>query len=348
MTTPPRVAPAADNLLLLHDAGSWQQQLQEAIRSVTLLAQVLDLDLEALPVSAAAAATFPLLVPRAFASRMRRGDPADPLLRQVLATRSEEQDTAGFTVDPVAEQGRYAGDPGVLHKYSGRALLIATGQCAVNCRYCFRRHFPYDDNALSRRERQASIDRLLNDADIHEIILSGGDPLLLSDRELAAVATRVASARRPVTLRIHTRLPIVIPDRVTPSLLDALGRHDLRTVIVLHSNHPNELDAPTSAAIGRLAAAGITVLNQAVLLAGVNDDADTLAALSDALFAARAMPYYLHQLDRVAGAAHFAVPDERAQRLVGQLAALRPGYLVPRLMREVPGAASKRELPPQY
>ena len=330
------------------EADSWKRQLQDAIRSTAALAEALHLDVDALPVSDTAAATFPLLVPRAFVARMRRGDATDPLLRQVLADRAEDADRPGFTMDPVAEGSRYAGTPGLLQKYQGRALLIATGQCAVNCRYCFRRHFAYGDNALSRRQRQASIDALLDDPGIGEIILSGGDPLLLPDREIADIATQVAAAPRPVTLRIHTRLPIVIPDRVTAPLLDALRQKGLRSVVVVHSNHPNEIDGPTAEAIRRLATTDTTVLNQAVLLAGINDDAGTLAALSDALFAAGALPYYLHQLDPVAGAAHFGVDDERARRIVGQLAAMRPGYLVPRLMREVPGAASKQELAPHY
>jgi EF-P beta-lysylation protein EpmB len=334
--------------LRLATSSDWSEQLRDAIRSTDELAAELGLEPRELPVAEAAQGAFPLLVPRAFAARMRRGDRNDPLLRQVLVAAEEERSVAGFDTDPVGELSRYADEPGLLQKYSGRALLIATGHCAINCRYCFRRHYPYGEQALTRGERLARIDELVEDESIGEIILSGGDPLLLADRELAAIARRIAGAPRPITLRVHTRLPVVIPDRITAGLLAALATEELRSVVVLHSNHAQEIDTNTAAAIRRMREAGITVLNQAVLLAGVNDDPHTLARLSDALFAAGALPYYLHQLDPVAGAAHFAVDDARARRIAGELAELRPGYLVPRLTREVAGAGSKRILAPLY
>jgi len=334
--------------LALAPVESWQQQLQGALRSPGALALALGLDVEALPLARGSAAQFPLLVPRAFVARMEPGNPRDPLLLQVLSSAEEDVTAPGFSANPVGELDRYADRPGLIHKYAGRALLVATGQCAVHCRYCFRRHYPYDENALSRANRLQHVDDLLADPDIGEIILSGGDPLLLSDRELAQITERLAASDRRVTLRLHTRLPVVIPDRVTDALLEALGADGPAVVLVLHANHPREIDGPTARAIGRLRATGVTVLNQSVLLAGINDDARVLAELSDALFAAGALPYYLHQLDRVAGAAHFEVGDEQARRIVGRLAALRPGYLVPRLMREVAGATSKRELAPLY
>lgn len=334
--------------LLLAPRETWQEQLQNAIRRPEDLADVLGIPRDRLPYAAQADRDFPLLVPRAFVQRMRRGDPADPLLVQVLATREELDTAPGFSRDPVAEQSRYAQQQGLIQKYTGRALLILTGSCAVNCRYCFRRHYPYGDNALSSAERRARVDALLQDPSIGEIILSGGDPLLLGDGGLASISDQIAASRRRVTLRIHTRLPVVIPDRVTASLLQALTRPGMPVVVVLHSNHPAEIDAATAAAIGALRAAGHTVLNQSVLLKGVNDDAQTLGELSDRLFAAGALPYYLHMLDKVAGAAHFDVTEERARRLLGELAACRPGYLVPRLAVEVPGASSKRELAPIY
>lgn len=334
--------------LALQVRETWQEQLQRALRSPRELADFVGLTPAELGFSAEADASFPLLVPRAFAARMRPGDPDDPLLRQVLAAPAETIEASGYLKDPVAEVSRYGGSPGVLQKYSGRALLIVTGQCAVNCRYCFRRHYPYAENAQSSKARLASIDALLDDLSIREIILSGGDPLLLPDAQLAAIAERIASRQRGVTLRIHTRLPIVIPDRVTESLVEALSRAGLTVVMVMHSNHPNEIDDETARGIGRLKSAGITVLNQAVLLRGVNDSAATLAALSDRLFAAGALPYYLHLLDKVAGAAHFDVPEEDARKLVGELARMRPGYLVPKLAAELPGALSKREIAPSY
>ena len=334
--------------LRIATASGWSEQLRDAIRSADELAAAVGLDPCQLPAAQAAQGAFPLLVPRAFAARMRRGDPGDPLLRQVLVAPEEELTVPGFDGDPVGELSRYADRPGLLQKYSGRALLIATGHCAINCRYCFRRHYPYGEQALTRSERLARIGELVADESIGEIILSGGDPLLLADRELGAVARHIAGASRPITLRVHTRLPVVIPDRVTEGLLAALTLEGLRSVVVLHSNHAQEIDPATAAAIRHMRDAGITVLNQSVLLAGVNDDPHTLARLSDALFAAGALPYYLHQLDPVAGAAHFAVDDLRARRIAGTLADLRPGYLVPRLMREETGAGSKRALTPIY
>lgn len=330
-------------LIPLHNA-SWQHQLRDAIRSREALADVLQLDVHELPFSDQATAQFPLLIPHAFAARMRRGDPDDPLLRQVLAAPQETTDVDGFNRDPVGEVEQFRDDAGIVRKYQGRALLVVTGQCAINCRYCFRRHYPYADDARSSGERLADLDRLLRDDDLSEILLSGGDPLLLSDKHLGSIAERIA-ARGDVTLRIHTRLPIAIPDRVTESLVSALTG---RVVMVVHANHDAEIDAATRSALTRLRDAGVTLLNQSVLLAGVNDDAQVLASLSDRLFEAGVLPYYLHLLDPVAGAAHFLVDDTTARRIVGQLAERRPGYLVPRLVREVPGAGSKRELAPLY
>lgn len=335
-------------VLKVYSKESWQEQLQGAIRTPADLAAAVGISLEDLPYSQLADNEFPLLVPSAFAARMERGNAADPLLRQVLAAPDETQIAAGYSKDPLAETSLYAGTPGLLQKYTGRALLVVTGQCAVNCRYCFRRDYPYSDNAQSSAERLATIDQLLEDSSIGEIILSGGDPLLLPDEQLAAIARRIATQQRNVTLRIHTRLPIVIPDRVSDSLIQALAQPGLRSVMVLHSNHPNEIDRPTAAAIKSLRAAGITVLNQSVLLAGVNDDPDVLAALSDRLFAAGALPYYIHMLDKVAGAAHFEVAEDLARRIIGRLSEIRPGYLIPKLAVERPGAASKRQLEPIY
>ncbi|MFK7830376.1 MAG: EF-P beta-lysylation protein EpmB [Congregibacter sp.] len=327
---------------------SWQEQLQNAIRTPQELAGAVGLSESALGYSAAADAQFPLLIPRAFAARMRRSDPQDPLLRQVLAMPVEIQVHEGYSTDPVDEVSRYGGTPGVLQKYQDRALLVLTGQCAVNCRYCFRRHYPYGDNTQSTSDRRLALKKLLDDKNLQEIILSGGDPLLLPDAQIASISDQIAASPNDVIVRIHTRLPIVIPDRVTDALISALQRPGMSVVIVLHCNHPNEIDLPTHSAIQKLVQAGLTVLNQSVLLAGVNDDADTLAQLSDCLFRAGALPYYLHTLDKVAGAAHFDLPVSSARVLAAQLAAIRPGYLVPKLMVETPGASSKRELAPDY
>lgn len=339
-------------IIALTERRSWQQQIQDAIRTPRDLAAALKLKESQLPFDRVANQSFEMLVPRHFVAKMQPGDPSDPLLRQVLAVSEENRAVPGYSADPVAEIQHYGGTPGVLQKYSGRALLVLTGQCAINCRYCFRRHYPYAENQPSSKARRASIAELLRDDTFQELILSGGDPLMLPDTQLAQIATQLAESATPrqrkLTLRIHSRLPIVIPDRINSSLCEALTPSKIGVVLVVHSNHPAEIDADTKAALQRLRNAGITVLNQSVLLAGINDDAKTLAALSDALFDAGALPYYLHALDKVAGAAHFDVTHERARTIVGELAEQRPGYLVPKLMVETPYAGSKRELAPLY
>lgn len=287
-----------------------------------------------------AAEGFPVRVPRGFVERMRPGDPRDPLLLQVLATAREEDDAAGFSADPLGEGGT-GPVPGVLHKYRGRALLVVTGACAVHCRYCFRRHFPYAEEGLPGRGWDAAVDYLASDPEIAEVILSGGDPLTLPDDRLADLALRLATVPHLRRLRVHTRLPVVLPERVVPALTDWLAGGRLRPVVVIHANHAREIDGAVAAAVGRLRSAGVPVLNQAVLLAGVNDSTDALADLSETLFDAGALPYYLHLLDPVRGASHFAVGEATARRLLDRLTARLPGYLVPRLVREVPGADAK-------
>ncbi|MEM1402499.1 MAG: EF-P beta-lysylation protein EpmB [Pseudomonadota bacterium] len=336
-------------LSLLHIPAkqSWQSQLQSAYRSPEALASALGLRISELPYSTVGAQQFPLLVPQAYVERMEPGDPNDPLLRQVLATLDEEQLADGFSKDPVGETSLYAKDPGLLQKYRGRALLIATSQCAINCRYCFRRHYPYEDNRNSSSQRKKLLSELLDDRSLREILLSGGDPLVLPDHQFADISAQIADRRPDVILRVHTRLPIVIPDRVTDEFLKAIDTPG-GTVVVVHGNHPREIDDATANALKRLADSGLTVLNQSVLLAGINDNAQTLAELSDRLFAAGALPYYLHMLDPVQGASHFDVSEAQARRIAGELATLRPGYLVPRLVREVPGAGSKQQLLPAY
>lgn len=337
-----------DALLARTAAADWQEQLRNAVTDPMELAAALDLDPSLFGDSTGAAADFPLRVPRPFLARMRRGDPRDPLLRQVMASGEELAAVPGFSDDPVGEVAGANPRPGIVRKYARRALLLVAGGCAVNCRYCFRRHFPYDDNTLSRREREQAVAWLAAAGDIDEVILSGGDPLLAPDRYLATLVDDLGRAVNPGTLRVHSRLPVVIPDRITPTLLDALCRDGRHTVVVLHANHGQEIDAGVRRACAALRERGVTLLNQAVLLAGVNDSAEALAALGDALFDAGVLPYYLHLLDRVRGAAHFDVDEDTARGLVGALALRRPGYLVPRLVREVAGAGSKRELAPRY
>jgi EF-P beta-lysylation protein EpmB len=327
----------------------WQRQLAEAIRDPVELLALLDLTPGDLGPGitaaslAAAAADFPLRVPRALLARMRRGDARDPLLLQVLAHPRELQPVAGFVADPL-EEAAVRETPGLLRKYAGRALLIATGACAVHCRYCFRRHYDYGaDQDADGPRWHAALTAVADDPSIEELILSGGDPLSLGNARLAQLLARIDAMPRIRRVRIHTRTPIVLPARVDAGLLALLAPRRERLVMVVHANHPAELDATTSDALRELARCA-TLLNQSVLLAGVNDAADTLAELSQRLFTAGALPYYLHQLDPVAGAAHFAVADAVAMQLHRELVGRLPGYLVPRLVREVPGAPGKLPL----
>ncbi|MGA9421809.1 MAG: EF-P beta-lysylation protein EpmB, partial [Rhodanobacteraceae bacterium] len=288
-------------------------------------------------------ARFPLRVPRGFIARMRHADANDPLLLQVLPRACEHDATPGFMLDPVGDLDA-CGIDGMLQKYAGRALLIATGACAVHCRYCFRRHFPYAEQTAAVGQWQAALARLREDASIREVILSGGDPLSLATPKLAALTDALSAIPHVRRLRIHTRLPVVLPERVDRELLDWLAALPLQRVVVLHVNHANEIDGSVERACQALRETGVTLLNQSVLLRGINDGAVTLAQLSERLFECGVLPYYLHQLDRVRGSAHFEVTDERASGLMEELRALLPGFLVPRLVREVAGARGKQPL----
>jgi len=328
-------------ILPIRRDDDWQSQLRQVITSADQLLGLLRLRPDDVGFSAEAGRDFPLKVPQAFARRMRAGDPRDPLLMQVLSRREELLETAGFSRDPVGETGESNPAKGIIHKYHGRVLLIISSGCAVNCRYCFRRHFPYGDNHNSRDEWQGALDYIASDPGISEVIFSGGDPLLVSDRHLGDLVDRVAALPQVRRLRIHTRLPVVIPDRVTTGLLDAICRDSLQTVMVIHCNHANEIDESVAAALSRMTSRGITLLNQAVLLAGVNDSSAALTELSERLFAAGVLPYYLHLLDKVQGAAHFDVAEQRGRQLIAEVSAALPGYLVPRLVREVAGEKYK-------
>ncbi|TGN40073.1 EF-P beta-lysylation protein EpmB [Marinobacter confluentis] len=283
---------------------------------------------------------FAIRVPEPYAQRIEPGNPDDPLLRQVLPVTDEGQTLPGYLDDPLEEADAMV-TTGLIRKYDSRALLMVTGQCAINCRYCFRRHFPYDEHRLTPDDRDAALRFLAASPDINEVILSGGDPLVASDRLLSYWASAIANIPHIRRLRIHTRLPIVIPQRITPDLLSLLGESRLQIVVVVHVNHPNELDESVRAAMARLRSAGVTLLNQSVILRGINDSADTLAELSERLFECHVLPYYLHAFDPVAGAHHFAVSDDRARGIVRELLGRLPGFLVPRLVREVPDKPGK-------
>ncbi|MDG1773949.1 MAG: EF-P beta-lysylation protein EpmB [Oceanicoccus sp.] len=324
----------------LHTTESWQQTLANVVRQPDELFSLLKLDKTTLPAAIAACKDFPLRVPRSFVARMKTGCVDDPLLKQVLPLGAELDYQPGFTDDPLGELDSNP-IPGLIHKYHGRVLLIVSGGCAINCRYCFRRHFPYQDNNPSRAERQQMLDYLRSDPSIQEVIFSGGDPLAASDQLLSELVRDIAAIPHITTLRVHSRMPIVIPQRITEQCLQWLTDTRLNTVMVVHCNHANEIDDHVQQSLRQLNEAGITVLNQAVLLAGVNDDAESLIALSKALFTAGTLPYYLHSLDKVKGAAHFQVTEPRAKALIDQLLNQLPGYLVPKLVKEVAGAGSK-------
>jgi L-lysine 2,3-aminomutase len=319
---------------------SWRRELATAVTDPAELLRLLALDPALLPAARRAAAQFGLRVPRAFVARMRHGDPRDPLLLQVLPLGLETVDNPGYTPDPVGDLAAIHA-PGVLAKYRGRALLMTTGACAVHCRYCFRREFPYETGALTPARLAAAVGALADLPGLEEVILSGGDPLTLPTARLSSITDALSKVPEIRRLRIHTRTPIVLPARVDDALLGWLQDLPWRLVIVLHANHPRELSLEVRAALAQLARSGATLLNQSVLLKGVNDDEDTLAELSLALFDAGVLPYYLHLLDRVAGAAHFDTPQEQAMELHAAMLRRLPGYLVPRLVREVAGAESK-------
>jgi EF-P beta-lysylation protein EpmB len=322
-------------------AGEWRRHLADTVTSLEDFVGELELDAEALGIdpSSPVQRDFPLRVPRGFVSRMVPGDPDDPLLRQVLPLAVEDQEVPGFSADPLGEL-RSPPSSGLLQKYRGRALLMVTGACAIHCRYCFRRHFPYGDHTGVPRLAAAAA-RIAVDHSVSEVILSGGDPLTRPDDllgEIAALITGVPHVRR---FRIHTRMPIVFPMRVDVDLVAWLRSVPIPVVVVVHVNHAQEIDTDVMRALGALGSAGVTLLNQAVLLRGVNDTLEAQRDLSERLFSEGVMPYYLHMLDRVQGAAHFDVPEDRAVELMAGLRADLPGYLVPRLVREVEGEPSK-------
>lgn len=322
---------------------AWQDALKDLIRTPRALFEALELDPALLPAALAASDSFELRVPRSFVARMQKGNIADPLLRQVLPLGEELLAAPGYSEDPLGE-GEANPHPGLIHKYHGRVLLIVTGSCAINCRYCFRRHFPYADNRPGRADWEGALDYIRADASISEVIFSGGDPLNAPDSQLTWLTSQLARIEHVTRLRVHTRLPIVIPSRITSSCLAWLASDRFANSLVIHSNHAQELDHEVAAALDRLRDRGVTLLNQTVLLAGINDNEQTLTALSERLFSLGVLPYYLHMLDKVAGAAHFTVAEDRARQLLLHLRHHLPGYLVPKLVREIAGQPSKTPL----
>lgn len=321
---------------------SWQKQLADAISCPEELFQLLELPQEFLAAAQKSARLFPLKVTRSYLARIEKGCIRDPLLRQVLPVLEEQFEQEGYSLDPVGDLNAIA-VPGLLHKYKGRILLMPTAACGIHCRYCFRRHFPYSEQKSSNNWQQA-IEYIKEDTTIHEVILSGGDPLSLSNEKLFKLLDLLETIPHLTRIRFHTRYPIILPDRIDTELSDYLQRHRCQVVMVIHSNHPKELSIEVEKALNILNSKRITLLNQSVLLAGINDDANTLSQLSEQLFANKVLPYYLHQLDKVRGAQHFAVSDSSARKLIHTLRNQLPGYLVPRLVRENSGDPAKQPL----
>ena len=322
---------------------TWRREQADAFTQVGELLDALGLDRTRIPDLDHDPEPFGLRVPRAFVERMRHADPDDPLLRQVLPLAAERCAVAGYVEDPVADAMAERA-PGLLVKYAGRALLMATGACAIHCRYCFRRHFPYQALGPSQARLERALDEIARDTSLTEVILSGGDPLMLDDERLAALIQRLERIEHLQRLRLHSRVPVVLPSRLTASLAARLTHGRFASTLVIHANHPRELDTAVASALRGWRDAGVTLLNQSVLLRGVNDRVDTLVELSERLFACGVLPYYLHGLDPVAGGAHFQVSDEEARGLLDGVRVRLPGYLVPRLVREFPGDQAKRPL----
>ena len=325
------------------DREDWLYQLADVITDPDELLHLLSLNTHPeLLQGRDARRLFALRVPRTFAARMQPGDANDPLLLQVLTAREEFITAPGFTTDPLDEQRSVV--PGLLHKYRNRALLLVKGGCAVNCRYCFRRHFPYQDNQGNKANWRQALEYIRQHPELDEIIFSGGDPLMAKDHELDWLIGELEAIPHLKRLRIHTRLPVVIPARITAELCQRLSATRLQVLMVTHINHANEIDQELRVSMAQLRSAGVTLLNQSVLLRGINDRADTLAALSNALFDTGILPYYIHVLDRVQGAAHFMVSDDEARVIMKELLSMLSGYLVPRLTREIGGESSKTPL----
>lgn len=319
---------------------TWQEQLANLLTSAEELCRLLQLPPEYLQPAIRAAQQFPLRVPHPYLQRIKKGDPADPLLRQILPLGEELDFTEGFSHDPLQERSSNP-VPGVIHKYHGRVLFIGANQCAIHCRYCFRRHFDYQLNTPSRAQWYGAVNYVRERTEIDEVILSGGDPLSISDKQFSWLLKQIEDIPHVDRIRIHTRLPIVVPSRVTDELLNALTFNTKKTVFVVHCNHPQEIDADVEFALNQLKNTGTTLLNQTVLLKNVNDSAITISALSKKLFQCGVLPYYLHLLDRVAGTAHFEVSEPDARTLHASLQSRLPGYLVPKMVREEPGAKQK-------
>lgn len=324
------------NSIIIHQKESnreeWLEQLATIITTQDALLSFLQLShLSDLPFQQKN--TFPIRVPLAFAKRMEKGNPNDPLLLQVMMSPEEDVITKGYSTDPLEEQDYK--QTNLLHKYKNRVLLITKNSCAINCRYCFRRHFPYQDFQGNKQSWQDALDYIAVHPELNEIILSGGDPLMAKDHELKWLMSKIESIPHIKTLRIHTRLAVVIPTRITDALLFLFALSRLNVVLVTHINHANEIDINVMESMQKLKNVSVTLLNQSVLLKNINDNVQTLVDLSLALFDVGILPYYIHLLDKVQGAAHFYVSSQKAKLLMSDLAKEVSGYLLPKLAREI-------------
>ncbi len=319
---------------------NWQTELSQSISSIDKLLDYLELDPQRLSASQQANLDFPLRVPWPFVRRMERGNPYDPLLAQVLPVAAEMHNTAGYSNDPL-DESNHNPVPGIVHKYGNRLLLIVSPNCAINCRYCFRRHFPYSDNRQSKTQWHQALKYISGKPEINEVIYSGGDPLAANDKFLGWLTEQIAAIPHIKRLRIHSRLPVVIPSRINPQFFSWATTTRLKPIMVLHINHGNEIDQALTNSIDQCIDHGITLLNQTVLLKGINDNAATLTALSEKLFDCGVMPYYLHLLDPVLGASHFDINRDRAKQIYALLQADLPGFLVPKLVVEIAGKSNK-------
>ena len=328
-----------DKLPSTNNQNSWRKDLREVITDPKKLLNILQIDPIAYLHHLKAKELFPVRVPLPFIKRMQKNDINDPLLKQVMPLSNEFIITEGFSPDPLKEHDTVA--EGLLHKYKNRALMIVKSGCAVNCRYCFRRHFPYQDNSPNKQRWKQALNYISKHGEISEIIFSGGDPLMASDEHLAWLVKQIELIPHVKRLRIHTRLPVVIPNRITTALVNLLSQTQLKATMVLHINHANEIDEIFTKALEPLRAAGIPLFNQSVLLKGVNDDPNVLIELSEKMFDCGIIPYYLHLCDSVQGAAHFDISEEKAVKIVNEMLAHLPGFLMPRLVREIAGQTNK-------
>jgi len=331
----PQIIPHIDKKMHL----SWQKELANVVTDPKTLLEMLNIDAKNYLQHFKARQLFPVRVPLPFIEKMEKGNINDPLLKQVMPLSSEFLVTEGFVTDPLTEHDTAA--EGLLHKYKHRVLLIVKSGCAVNCRYCFRRHFPYSDNSPNKARWQQALDYIQQHEEITEVIFSGGDPLMASDEHLSWLVYQIEEFSHVKRLRLHTRLPVVIPRRITTSLVKLLSKTRLKTTMVLHINHSNEIDESLASSLELLREARIPLFNQSVLLKGVNDQAKLLSQLSEKLFDNGIQPYYLHMFDQVQGAAHFDVAEEQAVKIVKEMMAILPGFLMPKLVREIAGEANK-------